>query len=195
MTHYPYGRIQKLADSLHAHNIAPDVIAQIMAGGEEIRQSTRPILKAAWLKEAMQRMNKLLDKETRFAVREACACCLGGKRGQLSREIAQKYATFEERLQAANQTRFVFGHSVTLQEDGRILVSFQPAGWEHYRCSCLPQANEPLPVLYCQCCGGHVKHHLQNALDLKLSVVVRSSALSSGGKRPCTFLLTLQSTA
>ncbi len=36
-------------------------------------------------------------------------------------------------------------------------------------------------------CGGHVKHHLQIALGRDVESAVRSSALSSGGKRPCAF--------
>jgi hypothetical protein len=192
MKQYEYGRIARLAESLAEAQIAPEIAAEILAGGEAIRQSTSPEAKADWFNAAMQRMNRLLDRETRCAVREACACCLGGKRLKLSQGIARQYATLEERVAAANETRFVFGHSVTLQEDGRVLVCFAPEGQEHYRCVCLPKAREPLPVTYCYCCEGHVKHHLQAALGRKLAGVVRSSALSSGGAKPCTFLFTIQ---
>lgn len=192
MKQYEYGRIAKLAESLEKAHIAPETMAEILSGGEAIRQSTSPEVKAEWFNGAMQRMNRLLDRETRCSVREGCACCLGGKRLKLSKEIARQHATLEERVAAANETRFVFGHSVTLQEDGRVLVSFAPDGLAHYGCVCLPNAKEPLPVTYCYCCEGHVKHHLQIALGRNLSGVVRSSALSSGGAKPCTFLFTLQ---
>lgn len=192
MPTYAYGRIQKLAESLENAGIDPAVCAEILAGGEAILKGTKPEQKAEWMREAMLRMNRLLDLPTRFAVREACACCLGGKRLEISKEIAKKYERFEDRLQAANEARFVFGHSVTLQEDGKILVSFFPAGLETYRCVCLPKAQQRIPVTYCYCCGGHVKHHLQIALGRSLSLTVRSSALSSGGQKPCTFLFTLQ---
>ena len=193
MSQYEYGRIAKLAESLEKAHISPETIAQILAGGEAIRQSTSPEDKAEWFNGAMQRMNRLLDRETRCAVREACACCLGGKRLKLSKEIAKQHETLEERVAAANETKFVFGHSVMLQDDGRVLVCFAPDGLEHYGCVCLPKAREPLPVTYCYCCEGHVKHHLQIALGRNLSGIVRSSALSSGGTKPCTFLFTVQS--
>jgi Family of unknown function (DUF6144) len=192
MSQYQYGRIGKLAESLENAHIAPETIAHILKGGEAIRQSTAPEDKAEWFNGAMQRMNRLLDRETRCSVREACACCLGGKRLKLSKEIANQHETLEERVAAANETRFVFGHSVALQEDGRVLVRFAPDGLEHYDCVCLPKAKEPLPVTYCYCCEGHVKHHLQIALGRKLAGVVRSSALSSGGSKPCAFLFTVQ---
>jgi hypothetical protein len=191
-TKYEYGRIAVLEEQLVNAGIAPQVIAQVMEGGESILKTTTSAKKATWMKGAMQRMDQLLDRSTRYAIREACACCLGGKRQEDSRGIAKKFATLEERIQAANEARFVFGHSVSQQEDGSVLVMFSPEGDEHYRCVCLPKAEGGLPITYCYCCGGHVKHHLQNALGRKLSLKVRSSALSSAGSKPCTFLFTIE---
>jgi hypothetical protein len=187
---YPYGKIEVLAQKLEQQGIAPDIIAQIMEGGETIQQGSSGEQKAAWMREAMRRMDKLLDRNTRYGVREQCACCLGGKRHQLVKEIAKRGGSLEERVQAANEARLVFGHSVALQEDGSVLVRFAPDGQPGYRCPCLPKAEEVLPITYCYCCGGHVKHHLQVALGRKLAVKVRSSVLSSGGKRPCNFVFT-----
>jgi len=192
-TKYEYRRIAELAESLEKHGVAPEIIAEIMEGGEEIRKGSTGEEKAAWLRGAMLRMGRLLDKEIWQPVREDCACCLGGKRHELVKAIAKKGGTLEERVAAANEAKLVFGHSVTLQEDGKVLVCFSPEGLEHYRCSCLGQVKEPLPISYCYCCGGHVKHHLQTALGRKLALTVRSSALSSGGRKPCTFLFSLES--
>ncbi len=189
---YEYGRIKVLAERLEEAGIASEVIAEIMSGGETVKKDARPEKKAAWLRDAMQRMDTLLDEPTRRKVREDCACCLAGKRGEISRSIGKNNETLEDRIKAANEARFVFGNSVTLQDDGRVLVSFFPEGQESYGCVCLPKANGAVSVTYCYCCGGHVKHHLQNALRRKLSLEVRSSALESDGKRPCTFLFTIE---
>jgi len=188
---YEYGRIAKLAESLRQAAITPEIIARIMEGGEAIGRDSKPQEKAEWMRQAMLRMDSLLDVETRRAVREACACCLGGKRAQLAEGIAKAGGSLAERIHVANETKYVFGHSVTLQDDGTVLVAFAPEGQERYGCPCLPKAREPLSVTYCYCCGGHVKHHLQAALGRKLSVKVLSSVLSSGGKQPCTFEFTL----
>lgn len=188
MPTYEYGRIKVLAEQLAAAGIAEDVCAEILAGGEAIRKGDSAQKKAAWLAGAMRRMDKLLSPRVRHAVREQCACCKGGKRLELSKAIARNHETLSERIAAANQTPFVFGHSVSMQEDGQVLVEFAPAGLEHYRCVCLPKAEEPVPITYCYCCGGHAKHHLQIALGRKLALKVRSSALASRGKQPCTFL-------
>jgi hypothetical protein len=190
MKKYEYGRIGVLEQNLEKAGIAPEIIEQIMAGGDTIRKGDTPAKKAAWLRDAMFRMDRLLDSDTRHAVRENCACSLGGQRLKTVKAIAKNFTTFEERVQAANEARGVFGHSVTVQNDGKILVSFAPEGQPGYRCYCLPKAEKPLSITYCYCCGGHVKHHLQIALGSELELKVRSSALSSGGKRPCSFLFT-----
>jgi hypothetical protein len=184
----PYGRVTTLRDKLQDASIDAEVIAEIMQGGDEIVQTLPPKIKAAWMKAAMLRMDRLLDAQTRHSVREACACCLGGKRQELSKAIAQQYQTLDERIAAADHTPFVFGHSVSLQPDGKVLVSFAAARQERYDCPCLRHADVPMPVTYCYCCGGHVKHHLQNALARPLTVEVLYTALSTGWKQPCTFL-------
>jgi hypothetical protein len=185
MKNYEYHRIGHLAEQLEIAGIDREKIDHIMEGGEDILRKTSPEQKADWFRGAMIRMNRLLDSKTRNAAREACACCLGGRRLKTSRRIAQENESLEDRIKAANEANYV--GSVTMMENGEILVRFAPEGLDRYRCVCLPRAKEPLPITYCYCCGGHVKHHLQIAIGRELDCTVRSSALSSGGKKPCTF--------
>jgi len=192
MVTYRYGRIRRLDESLRRAGVEPGVVTEIMAGGDAITEKSPPRAKADWLREAMGRMDSLMDPVTRHAVREGCACCLGGKRHAVSKGIARDNHTLEERIWAANEARFVFGHSVSLEQDGRVKVCFAPEGLESYRCPCLPQAVEPMPLTYCYCCGGHAKHHLQTALGRSLKVTVVHTALSTGGRKPCTFLFDIE---
>jgi hypothetical protein len=185
MERYDYHRIKELAQRLKEAGIGRETLNQIMEGGEEIRRGTKPEKKAEWMRGAMIKMNRLLDKETRQTVREACACCLGGKRLKTSKGIAQENDTLKTRIRAANEANYV--GSVEMIETGEIVVRFAPEGLDRYRCVCLPKAEKPVPITYCYCCGGHVRHHLQIALGRELDCTVRSSALSSGGRRPCTF--------
>lgn len=191
MAVYEYGRIRRLDESLRSFGVAPELIARIMEGGGDVTEKTSPATKAEWLGEAMCRLDQLLDSDTTHAVREACACCLGGKRLAMSKAIARENDTLEARIQAANEARFVFGDSVSMQTDGQVMVRFAPDGLESYGCPCLPKAPKPMPLTYCYCCGGHAKHHLQIALGRKLNVTVLHTALSTGGKQPCTFLFRL----
>jgi hypothetical protein len=188
---YEYHRIESLNRELSRANLAPEIVEQIMDGGDAIMRGTHPKKKAAWLGDAMRRMDALLDPQTRRTVREGCACCLGGKRLEISKSIARNYDTLEARIAAANEARSVFGHSVAMTDEGKVRVSFFPEGATNLRCPCLGKVDEPLPITYCQCGGGHVKHHLQIALGRKLECTVESSVLSSGGKQGCTFLFDL----
>jgi hypothetical protein len=184
---YEYHRIGHLAQQLEITGTDREIVDQIMEGGEDILRKTSPEKKADWLRGAMTRMNRLLDSETRKTVREGCACCLGGQRLKISQSIAKENETLEAKIKAANDAKLVFGNSVSLMENGAVIVRYFPEGLEKYRCVCLPKAKEPLPITYCYCGGGHVKHHLQIALGRELDCTVLSSALSSGGKFPCTF--------
>ena len=185
MKNYEYHRIEVLATQLGKAGIKREITDKIMEGGKEILRKTSPEKKADWMRGAMLRMNKLLPMTTRKAVREGCACCLGGKRLKTSKTIASENATLEERIKAANAANYV--GSITLQPDGEIVARFDLQKQPPYRCYCLPKAQQPLPITYCFCCGGHVKHHLQIALGRELDCTTISSALSSGWQKPCTF--------
>ncbi len=192
MAVYEYGRIQKLEDSLVQAGVDQKTIDAVMAGGELIKKSAAPVKKSDWMKQAMDRMDTFMDPEVKQSVREACASCLAGKRQEISKRIAKENPNLDDAIKAANEAKYVFGHSVTLEDDGRILVCFEPDVKESYRCVCLPKAREPISETYCYCCGGHIKHHLQTALNCKLKCEVRATALSSGGRKPCSFLFAIE---
>jgi hypothetical protein len=192
MKNYEYHRIGELAKQLAEAKVEPAIIDQIMEGGMDILRKTSPEKKADWMREAMLRMNRLLSLKTRKTVREACACRMTGRPLKLSQAIGSKNQSLEDRIKAANKAISVYGGCVRMQENGEVLMRFAPEGLDHYRCPCLPGADKPLPVTYCFCCGGHVKYHLQISLGLELDYTIRSTALSSSGKLPCTFSLRIK---
>jgi hypothetical protein len=189
MKNYEYHHIRKLAEQLEISKIDQEIIDRIMEGGEDILRKTSPEKKADWLRGAMTRMDNLLDLPTRKAVREGCACRVGRQSGKVSQAVARDNDTLEARIAAANKTFMAFGGGVWMQDNGEIIVRFAPKGPEGYRCSCLPKAEKPISVTYCYCGGGHVKYHFQISLGLKLEATPRGTALSTGGKEPCTFSL------
>ena len=180
-------RVAKLSEQLEVAVIDRSIIDRIMEGGEDIRGKSSPEEKADWFRGAMNRMDDLLDLPTRKTVREGCACRTGRQTTKVSQRVAKDNATLEARIAAINKTFMAFGGGVWTQDNGEIIVRFAPKGSEGYRCSCLPKAEKPISVTYCYCCGGHVKHHFQISLGLKLEVTPRGAALSTGGKKPCTF--------
>lgn len=192
MKNYEYHRIGELAKNLAEAKIKPEIIDQIMEGGKGILRKTSPAEKADWMRGAMLRMNKLLDLKTRKAVREACACRMTGRPLKASQAIADKNQSLEDRIKAADRAISAYGGCVRIQENGEVLMRFSSEGLDHYCCPCLPGADKPLPVTYCFCCGGHVKYHLQIQLGRELDYTIQSTALSSGGRLPCIFLLRIK---
>ena len=174
MAEYAYGCVKRLAKALAANKVPAEVAERVLEGGEHLVEGDKDS-NTEWFRGAMERMDGLLDVATVRAAREACACCLGGKRLKLSQAIARDHETLEARIKAANEMD--------------LEVGFFPEGVEHHGCPCLRITSEPLPISYCYCCGGHVKHHMQKALGRKLEVTVLQSALASAGKAGCRFSL------
>ncbi len=185
---YPYGKIEKLREALEVEGVSETTIGIILQGGDKINNSTNAVTKAEWLKGAMYRLAEQIQSDRIQKIREACACCKGGLRNKLSKAIYKNNPDLASRLKAANETRFVFGHSVKQLSEGVFEVCYFAEN-ARLRCPCLPQAEGGFPVSYCMCCGGHVKHHLQNALGIPLQVKVKHTALTSNGSQPCTFVL------
>jgi hypothetical protein len=109
---YAYGKIRILNESLHKNKIDETIIKEIMQNGENIKQSDKNEKKALWMLNAMRAIDKNIDKKTSEKVRQDCACCLGGKRNEICKGIFKKYQTTEERIEAANEAKLVFGKAL-----------------------------------------------------------------------------------
>ena len=131
-------------------------------------------------------MDELLDYDTRTAVREGCACCLGGNKARTCNKIVHEFDTLEERIKAVNDKQYICG-SLILKKNGEIIAVSEPVDQYYLQCVCLPGAKAPISITYCYCCQGYIKHHLQTALGCELEGGIISSSLSSGGKEPCVY--------
>lgn len=186
---YSYGKIRKLADSLAENGVDAAVAEAVMKDGEKIKQTDKNGKKAEWFYNAMRIMDERLEPETRYRVRQDCACCLGGKRHDTCMRINKMHHTTADRIKAANDAKFVFGNGVREISNGKYEVSFFPEEWETKTCPCIKGLAKAMPITYCYCCGGHVKYHLETVLGKKLSVKVLETALSTSGKKGCRFEL------
>lgn len=184
-----FHRTRRLREGLAKAKVAPEIQAAIMEGGDAVRDDSPPAVRSRWMAGAMERMDSLLDYDTRRRVRESCSCCLGGKRRDAMRAVAKAGGSIEQRLAAVEAAKIV-APIARLQPDGRVLVRFGPPAPATFGCPCLRQAEVRLSLTYCQCCGGHVRRHLETALQRELSCEEVSSILNSGGEEGCAFLLT-----
>lgn len=187
---YEFGKIERLSESLKLNKVPQHEYEAIMKDGELIKKTSKNKVKAQWFYNAVNTMDKLLDHNLKQKIREDCACCLGGKRAALCRTVNKDYAAVEERIKAINDTHFVFGNEIKIIAPGKYEVSFFDKTLSEKKCVCIKELDTAMPITYCMCCGGHVKHHLQTVLGVPLKVEVASSALSSKGKENCVFHLT-----
>ncbi len=180
---YEFGRIAVLASELRRAMVQPGIIKQIMAGGEKILRRTKPADKAAWLKKAMDRMDKLLPKEVRYRVREECACCTKGARRKLVKKLKDENPKLDDFFRAVDKSR-IFGEKVE-RKGNKVYVDFGLT-----RCVCTTKASKELvSITYCHCCKGHVIKLLEIALRKPLRGDVVCSACSGGDS--CRFIIYL----
>jgi len=180
----------KFRKILEASGVDPAIAAKIMEGYEGITDKDRK-RRPAFFVHAMQVMDELLDFETRYQIRDACACSKSGWREKAVRQIARDYKgrSLEERLAALGEVRYM-GKPV-LNPDGTITGGVGTQGG--FDCPCTSfkgwKYEEPVSPTYCLCCGGHFRHHYQIALGVKLRTkAVLSTILASQRGEPCRFV-------
>ena len=141
----------------------------------------------------INQMDKLLSSEQCLAVMEQQGCCKTGKNDMATRAFGLEHAdkTIEEKIELLPKAKIPYGVPCKLNNDGTIMGYL-----ENYQCGCYGirklkklSPSVKVPHTYCGCCGGYLKHHLQNALgvNLRLKKIV-SSPNSSDGKKRCEFL-------
>ena len=144
----------------------------------------------------VEKMDKLLPREQCLSIMEEQGCQKTGVADPANREFGKKHAgkTLEEKIRLHAESNIPHRVPCKLNPDGTLSVS-----WSHgveegkHKCGCSLIRKLPKPIAvprtFCGCCGGHVRHHLQNALGVKLSLKeIVSSAASSGGEKHCEML-------
>jgi len=143
----------------------------------------------------VNQMDELLSPEQCLSIMEEQGCCKTGKNDAPSRAFGREHAgkTLEEKVGLYNEANIPYKVPCRLNDDGTLSVYWGAGQAGNYKCVCAAIKKLPDPGnisrTYCGCCGGHVRHNLQNALNvgLRLKEVV-SSPISSDGKERCEFL-------
>ena len=138
----------------------------------------------------IDQMDKLLSPEQCLSIMEQQGCCKTGKNDVATRAFGLEHAnkTIEEKLKLLPKSEIPYNFPCQLNNDGTLTAFL-----ENYRCGCygIRKLTEPVKIsrTYCGCCGGFMRHHLQNALGvgIRLKEII-SSPNSSNGKKRCEFL-------
>ena len=147
----------------------------------------------------ISQMDELLTEEQCLSIMEEQGCGKAGKGNEASLSFGRSHSgkSVEERIDLLDGVTVHPNVPRRLNEDGTLSVFWEIGEKDHYQCVCYgykrllkdqPQTGN-VPKTYCGCCGGHIRHHYQNILGVKLRLKeVVSSPISSGGKKRCEFL-------
>ena len=168
---------------------------RVMAGADELTAKTRPERTALWMKQAVERLDGLVDAPTRGCIMEACgANCSRVNQRVMDRARTRrlKYSSEEEFL-AAEQRKPSAG--TRLERDGAVLYqTYMPQAYSHpMRCFCgpmraLPEVEVASPT-YCLCSQAFVRAFWEGVLGRPVRVEVLETALT--GAPECRFRITL----
>ncbi len=178
-----------------AAQAGPEVEAQVMAGIEQIKSSSKPDKVAHWVQGAMEKLDTLVDEETRSQVMQQCGRnCAHANKVAVARQVARrkKYATLDEYLAAEEKHP---SRGTRLVRDGNLVHQFYTPGTFRpgLRCYCslvngLP-AGETISLTYCQCSRGFVQTCWEAVLERRVQVELVKSCMS--GADECEFLIHL----
>lgn len=171
----PY--LRKFAKNLDAI-VGADVRQEVLEGCEAITAKSSKIKRAHMMKEVMDRMEKIMDKDVAIQIRENCACKPKDFL-MTSIELYKKYPNINDFINELQKTHF----AGKLKIEKNIIYGTFNMG----KCVCgmVKATKETIPMLWCECCKGHVKWLWEETLKKPLRVEMLESIIS--GSDDCKF--------
>jgi hypothetical protein len=189
------GMLKTLSEQIDAV-AGPGARETVMAGSEIITARTDGAKVAAWVKGAMERIDKALPPEDVIKIMEGC----GANCASINHRVVDQLAA--RRKKYTNEDDFIAaevnkpGTGVRLERRGDELhLFYTPLKYTHQlRCYCslvnqLPP-DETMSSTYCQCSKMLVKIQWETALGRSLDVQLLTSAIM--GSNECEFLIPLR---
>lgn len=168
-----------------------EIRKKVMEGSEEITEKIDEKKIAEWIKGAMERLDALVDEETRFQIMENCGYkCAEINRNAIEEAIARrnKYKSLDEFLEAEQRNPM---RGTKLRREGGILHYFykpQDFGVRCY-CSMVRAATEKISPTYCHCAKGFIQKLWEGILERPVKVEFVKSIVS--GAEECEFIIHL----
>jgi len=171
------------------------VAAKIMEGSEQLTEKTNKKKVAKWVKDALERLDTLVDEKTRVQVMQECGYNCAKKNHKVIEKAAarrKKYSSTDDFLEAEQQHPM---KGTKLTREGNILYQFYtPQTFTTpMRCYCsllrgLP-IEDTVSLTYCNCSKGFVEKYWEAVLQKPVKVDLLQSAIS--GAKECKFTIHL----
>ena len=177
------------------HYAGAEVSKKVMKGSEDITEKTDKKKTALWTKDAMERLDSLVDEKTKIQIMNNCGsnCAEINKRViQKAVERRKKFSTIEEFLKA-EQENPQKGTKI-IREGNQLFHIYTPQAFTHpMRCYCgliraLPK-DVTMSKTYCHCSEGFIKKYWESILEKPVNVTLIESAIS--GASECKFAVQL----
>jgi hypothetical protein len=190
MSNRTAGQIQEIGGHIEEFAGA-EIREKVMQNNEKAEKSSNSGKIALWVKETIDRLDGLVDKNTRDRIMSACGhnCCATNNR--------MVKAAQNRRLKFANEDAFLKAEiekpakGTRLELHSNMLVQiYTPHNYTRdIRCYCglmrgLPEGVNASPT-YCQCARGFVETYWANVLGWPVRVEVKETAISGGNE--CKF--------
>lgn len=183
-------RVEELAGS--------EVRQKVMQDSREVPEAFNSAQGALDYKDAVERLELLVDNETCGKILSTCGCTCQSLYDQAvfkARELRQTYATEDEFLDNFQ----VFDNGTRIERNGKDLIQrFNPgkmfAGWPEIRCACMLIGGLPKDVyaspMVCECSRAFTQQRWETILGRPVAVEIVSTPIISDTDE-CTFVIHL----
>lgn len=176
------GRVGRLARAIEK-NASREVLLKVMEDVDQYLSTSSYAEKAAWIRGAIERLERLVGVEESRRIMESCGqkCC-----GLTSRRIAKKLMSETESI-----ADFIRKLNDTGLGGGRLqLVDENTVTGGYDRCYCghVKKTAQPFSsTTYCHCSVGWYKQLFESALGRPVNVEIKRSIIS--GATSCDFII------
>lgn len=188
------GLIREFEETL-GRFVGEELKKKVLEGSERLSNSSSPVEVAEWVKGAMERMDELIDEDTRIKVMEQCGYnCAKMNKGPIEAVVKRrrKYKSFEEFLEAVQKKP---PRGMRLKMEGDTLhFYYTPRSFrKSLRCYCsllrgLPD-DETVSLTYCYCSKGFVEKYWEAVSEWPVNVDLLHSCVA--GAKECKFAVHL----
>ena len=174
------GRIGRWARIIEEET-SQDTAEKVLQGADQFK-SLNNTEKAAWIRGAVEKLEKLIGQEKTRKIMESCGrkCC-GPTSRKKAKQLMDESDSLEEFIRKLNE-KGLGGGRLTLHGDTIT------GGYDHCYCGQVKQTKEPfLTLTYCSCSAGWYKQLFESALGKPVEVELLQSIIC--GADTCEFTI------
>ena len=178
------GRIGNMAEQIRL-KVGDPIMLEVIEEHQLFEATSNYSKKAAWMQEAMRRLDGLTGETTAREIMQECGrACFGPKNSVEARKIWKKSSSLEDFIQQLN-TKHLGGGRLIIIDDNTVT-----GGYDRCYCGQVKQTKQPFQSLtYCNCSTGWYKQLFESALERPVRVEIFQSIIT--GSDRCEFVIHL----